>query len=85
MAMAVLSLNRTDVANIYNAAIADWQYRQVTTAKQLQIHDLMSWRFLAALVLKQQAKISHSDQFVIAVLTAMQQGKLLIKPEFISH
>ena len=81
--MKVLNLNQTDVINIYNAAIADWQYKQSTAANQLHISDDITWQYLGMLVLSQQDKIAQSDHLIIDVLTAMRQGVLVKKPEFI--
>ena len=82
-AMEVLKLNRTDAIDIYNAAIADWQYQQSIFAKQIYSRDNITWQFLAALVLSQQNKISQSEHFIIEVLTAMQRGTLVTKPGFV--
>ena len=73
------------IALLYNAAISDWQYRNTTVASQLHIHDDLTWQFLATQVLKQQVKISAPNKFVIDVSTAMQQGVLVKKPEFINR
>ena len=82
-AIEALILDRTDVVNIYNAAIADWQYKRATAANQLHVSDDITWQHLAMLVLSQQSKISQADHLIIDIITAMRQGVLVKKPEFI--
>ena len=81
----LVARNGVTIVLLYNAAIADWQYRHSHLQATNSTRDNLTWQFLAAQVLKQQAKISPAHRDIIAILTAMQQGMVIRKPEFISQ